>query len=410
MAVHHWKSGMTGAWSTPANWFSGTVPAPGDIAVFNAGSHGADLVTGDASIGEVLVGGFLPVTFAGQLSISGRPGVTGAQSLVVDHGGTAVIQGAITAQSLIDIGETSAGTLVLAGGQVSTTGTIVIGDSASANGTVSITGTSKLTAATLVVGNHGYGTLTIYTGLGPFGSDDVSARIYVGASAGSHGVINLISGDLVGDGSGIVIGGGGTGQVIVGAQGGIYGGYDVAAHGEIRMEGGFLGGFFGTVEAGGLIDGYGQLPTSQVVNDGVIRANGDLLLNSSAQGNGPGTISGQGMLEVGSHATLDATNVRLSGQTVQFLAPTGTLDVSSHFTAGTPISGFQIGDVIRPSEALSAITFNAQSEVLSLFDNGAAVGSLGFSGSFAGTQFVLGHDAQGATITLAANSATHAIG
>src|SRR5579872_1099898 len=98
MATRSWVVGANGTFSfnSPANWLYGVAPGPVDIAQFNTSD--TDTVTGNATIGELLV-------TLGQINLTGSYAITRAQPTEI----SIAPDGANFAELVIQQGATVAG-------------------------------------------------------------------------------------------------------------------------------------------------------------------------------------------------------------------------------------------------------------------------------------------------------------
>ncbi len=259
------------------------------------GSGTASVAAGGAlgSLGWIDVGGGGDT---GTLSVTGR--VDAGGSLVIGTGGggagrvTIGAGGVLTLGSLQPLGASlvlglsgSAGTLAVSGGQVNA-GTIVVGAGTGGTGAVTLSGVGAgVTAQTILDGVAGAGTMSVGAGATLAASQAVTI--------GAAGVLALQSGG------------------VSAAQ----------------------------IANAGQIDGAGSLGAAALVNTGTIDALGGSLGIA-------GGISGSGTLAIGANGNL-LLGGSVAGQTIDFLANTGTLTIQAPAQFGTgTIVGFVAGDRI----------------------------------------------------------------
>jgi fibronectin-binding autotransporter adhesin len=129
---------------------------------------------------------------------------------------------------------------------------------------------------------------------------------------------------------------------------------------------------------------------SYLTNDGTIDTGAGLV--SSA-----GRVQGTGKMEIGAAGTLSLLQGALSGEKVDFLATTGSLDLTQpRFFTGV-IEGFggsdQIDLVNTPATGFSY----SPSHVLTVQNGSQTVAALRFAGSYTQSDFALGSDGHGGT-------------
>jgi hypothetical protein len=110
-----------------------------------------------------------------------------------------------------------------------------------------------------------------------------------------------------------------------------------------------------------------------------------------------GRVSGVGAVEIGQAGVLDLLHGAVKGQTVDFLAGTGRLDLQAASSFDGAIAGFRVGDRIdlvdTPADSLAF-----RQGVLTVRDGGSRVASLHFAGSYSTASFVLSSDHHGGSL------------
>jgi hypothetical protein len=128
-----------------------------------------------------------------------------------------------------------------------------------------------------------------------------------------------------------------------------------------------------------------------VTNAGTIDAASGLATISQA-------VTGSGTLAIGATGTLDLQAGAGAGQSTDFLASTGTLDLSNPLQFLGPIAGFGGSDVIN-LEGTFETGYSFANGTLTLTDNNVTVASLQFSGSYTQQSFSVGLGHAGTVIT-----------
>lgn len=146
-----------------------------------------------------------------------------------------------------------------------------------------------------------------------------------------------------------------------------------------------------TVAAGGALRNVGTLSFLGVVtNNGMIDAPSGLIGFASA-------VAGTGTLEVGAMGTLSLLAGSSAGQTVDFLAGTGLMDLTQAISFDGYIDGFGAGDQIDLVNTAET-SFHYAAGVLTVKDGTASVASLHFTGSYTTGSFTLMGDHHGGTL------------
>jgi hypothetical protein len=108
-------------------------------------------------------------------------------------------------------------------------------------------------------------------------------------------------------------------------------------------------------------------------------------------------LSGTGTLEVGSAGTVSLLKGAAAGQTVNFLAGTGLLDLTKPIDFKGLIGGFGASDQIDLLKT-NETSFSYAGGVLTVLDGKKTEASLHFSGSYTQTDFTLTSDGHGGTL------------
>ena len=186
----------------------------------------------------------------------------------------------------------------------------------------------------------------------------------------------------------------GTGLLDVGANGYVgvnTGTLSVAGGSQIALAGGYIAASTATVSQGALVAGAGSFGVNSLTNNGEIRAMGFLVVG--------GDISGTGTLEIGTGGTL-LLNTVFSQGAIDFIGTHATLQVGQFPSIHAPLADFLPTDRILAAY-VDSVSFNAQTDQLTLYSGGSAEGTLTFTGDLSGYTF---HDTYGSnsvgTITI----------
>lgn len=420
-------AGATGALGIAAGGLvrlAGSAFANAALAVGDAGS-GSVSVSGagallDMTAGPVAVGvrggaGTLTVANGGTVVAAGlRVGLGGRGTLSIGAGGTLSVgpDPAGLGGLAIGVGAAVAGqsggsgtASIAAGGFVRSLGRIDVGGGGD-SGTLSVAGSLEA-GGSMVIGTgtgSGAGRVTIGAGgvltlaagtglaLGLPGSSGTLAVSGVGATlnagnaavtvgAGGSGLLSVSGGQArIGT---LVAGAGatGTGTISVGAGAmlAVSQAMTIGAAGVLTLQSANVSA--GQIANAGQIGGAGTLTAAGLLNTGTVTALGGALVV-------PGSISGAGTLAVGANGNLLLGGAVGAGQTIAFLANTGTLTIQSptQFAAGT-IAGFGPGDrIVVVSATPPSQSWDAASGTLRLVGNGQSV-TLHVAGSHTSAEF-----------------------
>ena len=324
-----------------------------DIAQLSGGS-GAAAVSGTksllANIGRFVVGD----AGLGSLSISGGATVTTTPA----SGSGAVIANAAAASDssvnvsgagsnwqvggLLDVGVAASGVLTVGNGATVTAGSLDAANSAAAVAQISVTGTGSalIVAAAATVADDGTGVLSVLDGA------TVSAQsLTIGSQTDSSGAL-VVSGD----GSKLSISGSlnigtalGTGDLTVG-PGAVVNASVVNLQGGVVLEGGLLDPTVYIENGGSTTGGFGTIASDYILLEGTILSNGSksgketevvegtIVGGGTANIKGSVSVNGPGILQIGTHDTIELTGAVLNAPTTTFtdnLTPTGTYSVNN---------------------------------------------------------------------------------
>jgi hypothetical protein len=142
---------------------------------------------------------------------------------------------------------------------------------------------------------------------------------------------------------------------------------------------------------GGVLIGSGSMVfMGSAANNGTIDAAGGSAVFNTA-------VSGTGTLEVGPTGTLSLLAGAGAGQTVDFLAGTGLVDLSTPLAFGGTIAGFGGGDVIDLIGTPES-SFSYANNTLTVLNGTTEVAALKFAGAYQQSDFSLGSDGSGGTL------------
>ncbi len=162
------------------------------------------------------------------------------------------------------------------------------------------------------------------------------------------------------------------------------------------------------VTATGTLSGFGTVTTT-LINDGVVSASGGTLAFLHAATNdgtidaGTGAVSfvvaveGTGRLQVGAAGTLSLLHGAAAGQTLDFTAAGGLVDLAAADYFKATIENFAAGDridLINTAETSYAYAAG----ILTVQDNGATVAALHFAGAYTQSDFALNADGHTGTV------------
>ncbi len=324
-----------------------------DIAQLSGGSGAATVsgvqsllanvgrfVVGDAGLGLLaILAGATVITSPGTGSgavIANAAAASGSEVNVSGAGSNWQIGG------LLDVGVAGSGALSLSGGATVTAGSLDAANSAAAVAQISVTGTGSalIVAAAATVADDGTGVLSVLDGA------TVSAQsLTIGSQTDSSGAL-VVSGD----GSKLSISGSlnigtalGTGDLTVG-PGAVVNASVVNLQGGVVLEGGLLDPTVYIENGGSTTGGFGTIASDYILLEGTILSNGSksgketevvegtIVGGGTANIKGSVSVNGPGILQIGTHDTIELTGAVLNAPTTTFtdnLTPTGTYTVNN---------------------------------------------------------------------------------
>jgi len=365
----------------------GAFESSGAIAVENAGSMLE--VRGALNVGYDGPGN-LAVSSGGQVMVDGTDAValglgSGSGTISVTGKGSSFNCG----NSPFLVGYYGVGHLtVSAGGSLNSSGSDNYGVAAatlgweagpdgSSSGTASVTGAGSLwtISGELVVGNAGTGTLDIGTG------GEVSAgSLATSASAAAHISLSATGSELVVTGNAL-LGGTALTNISIGAGSKLMaGGTITLTDSRVALSGGTLtAGSTIVVGQSQAISGYGTITATTLDNNSAITARGGTLAFI-------GGINAEGHLEIGGGSTLYLDGYVIAGQTAQFQAATGTLQIGMPTEFGAVIADFVKGDVID-LVGIAGKSLSFSGHTLTVLETSGATLGLNFGGTYSSASF-----------------------
>jgi T5SS/PEP-CTERM-associated repeat protein len=392
-----------------------------DVGQVSGGSGGIT-VTGTQSVlsntGKFIVGdgglGTLTVASGGTL-ITSPGGVGGLAGLVIAAtagaaGSSVGVTGAgsqVNVTGLLDVGVGGSGALEIDGGATVTAATLDAGNVATAIGLIGVSdpGSEMIVSGSATVADDGTGVLSVLNGA-TFSAQSLT----IGSQTESSGAL-VVSGN----GSMLSIAGelnigtaAGTGDLTVG-PGATVNASVVNLQGGVVLEGGVLDPTVYIENGGSTTGGYGTVASDFILLEGTILSNGGesgkqtevvrgtLVGGGTADIKGSVSVNGPGILQIGTHDTIELTGAVLNAATTTFtdnLTPTGTYTVNNSVIdvvfqdstgvlqldniggfAGT-VATWHAGDAfVATSETLSALAANGNT--LTVHDSGPNAGAGG---------------------------------
>jgi collagen type I/II/III/V/XI/XXIV/XXVII alpha len=300
-------------------------------------------VVGDAGVGS------LSIT-AGATVITTPGGVGGLAGAVVANG-TAASGSSVNVSGtgsnwqvsgLLDVGVAGSGALQVSGGATVAASSLDAANGASAVAQVSLAGagTEMLVTNDATVADDGTGVLSILSGA------TFSARsLTIGSQTDSSGALVVSgNGSLLSVSGELNIGTAlGTGDLTVG-PGAVVNAAVVNLQGGVVLEGGLLDPTVYIENGGSTTGGFGTIASDFILLEGTILSNGSksgkqtevvqgtLVGGGTATINGSVSVNGPGILQIGTHDTIELTGAVLNALTTTFtdnLTPTGTYSVNN---------------------------------------------------------------------------------
>jgi fibronectin-binding autotransporter adhesin len=361
---------------------SGVIAASGGVLQLTGTLNEVGTLAATAgSVLDLTAGGSLshPITGAGTLELGGAYTMSGASvaiaTVAVDAG--ASVSGNGTVQGLVaDAGtlNASGGTLTLAGGifgggTVSAASGAVLrvtkgsnfGGTIAGAGTVAIGAVTTLaTGASLSVANL-IETANLTQGSSTNLANATGNRFTITAGAGRTVKLIRTGSDTFTNSGSFIANGAGTADVSPA----------LINHGNITVGSGTLAFLYNLTNAGTIDVASGALSSALMVG-------------------------GAGTIEIGATGTASLTRGAVGGQTVDFQAMTGSLDLSLPLDFKGMIAGFggaDLIDLIKTPET----GYSYSGGVLNVQNGDTAVAALHFVGSYSQSNFVLGPDGHGGT-------------
>jgi hypothetical protein len=379
--------------------------------------HGGASLSGYGTITGAISDGGAITAAGGRLILAGP--LSGTGNLAASAGATLALSGG----GMLSLGISGAGTLQLTGAytlgaRAPSTASLVLSAGSSLSGagklnaSVTDNGTLLATGGTLTLarGISGGGTLSVSAGstlsLGAAGSFsgavtgagevDIAANLSLGGAASLSATDIVLSANLVqagGDSVNILAGNmltlsAAAGHVVSVQGAGTdrlsnAGSLAAAGAGSAKVSEAFVNTALVTSSAATLSF------LGAATNDGIVTAASGLTEFSALLG-------GNGALQIGAEGTLSLLAGALGGQTVDFLASTGALDLTKPASFLGTISGFGGSDAIELVKTKET-SFGFSHGALTVMDGKATVATLDFAGSYTTSDFALGSDGHGGT-------------
>ncbi len=319
-----------------------------DVATV-AGASDAITVSGTKSL--LSSTGLFTVGDAGLGSLSiGLGGSVSAASVLVANaasssGSSADVSGAgsqLNVSGLLQVGAAAAGSMQLANGAVATLGTLDAGLSAAAVADISVSGagTDLTVTGAATVADDGTGVLSVLNG-----ASFSAQSLTIGNQTDSSGAL-VVSGDnttLTVAGQLNIGTALGTGDLTVG-PGAAVNAAVVNLQGGVVLEGGVLDPTVYIENGGSTTGGFGTIASDFILLEGTILSNGSksgketevvqgtIVGGGTADIKGSVSVNGPGILQIGTHDTIELSGPVLNAATTTFtdnLTPTGTYSVNN---------------------------------------------------------------------------------
>ena len=329
---------MSGLQITQTNGLSGDVLVTGARSLL---SNAGRFLVGNSGVGslEVEAGGTVVTTpFTGEdgLVVANISSASGSSVDVTGFGSTLQVGGSLV------VGLGGIGGLSVTGGATVSTDALDAGVSAAAAGQVSVSGaaTSLTVGGAATVADDGSGVLSVLNG-----ATFAAASLTIGSQGDSSGAV-VVSGA----GSVIQLSGAlnvgtalGTGDLTVG-PGAVVNASVINLQGGVVLEGGLLDPTVFIENGGSTTGGFGTVSSQFILLEGTILSNGSksgketevvqgtVVGGGTATINGSVSINGPGILQIGTHDTIELTGAVLNVATTTFidnLTPAGTYSVNN---------------------------------------------------------------------------------
>ena len=338
MAIINWVGGASGSFNNKFNWSPQQVPNGTSDVLINPTSAATVTTSNDNTVNSLRMNSHSTLDVAGTYSFTVKDVPDGANPT-----GTSSSAGTINLASNADL---------YLSGTFDNSGVLM----SPANSDVWVTGKLDNTGSVRQSGDLHLGNST---GAG-------TAINETGATYSMHGAVDIINGGVAGssftNNGNFERTGSGSSDVSLA----------FINHSNLRVGSGamhFLGG---------------------LTNTGAMTAAGALLQIQRA-------IAGKGMLDVGSGGNISLSTGADTGQTVDFLAATGKLELGTPSAFAGTIAGFTHGDLIDLL-GKSATSFSFANSVLTVKNGATTVASLHFAGNYSSSNFQLGSDGHNGTL------------
>jgi len=292
------------------------------------------LMIGDQGVGALMIQAGGTVTAGAGVVIANSATADGSEVDLIGTGS------GLTVSGLLDVGAGGSGALWIESGAVVSAATLDAATLASADAQIDLSGAgSELTVSgAATVADDGTGVMSVLNG-----ASFTASSLTIGALADSSGAL-VVSGD----GSLLSISGQlnvgtalGTGDLTVG-PGAVVNASVVNLLGGVVLEGGVLDPTVYIENGGSTTGGFGTIASDFILLEGTILSNGSktgkqtevvqgtLVGGGTADINGSVSVNGPGILQIGTHDTIELTGAVLNAATTTFtdnLTPTGTYSV-----------------------------------------------------------------------------------
>ena len=306
-------------------------------------SNTGEFVVGDGGLGGLSIqGGGTVITTPGTVAgiagavIANTTGASGSSVNVSGAGSNWQVGG------LLDVGVAGSGVLELSNGATVTTGSLDAANSAAAIGQISVSGSGSELSVTnaATVADDGTGVLSVLSGA-TFSAQSLT----IGSQTDSSGALVVSgNGSLLSISGQLNIGTAlGTGDLTVG-PGAVVNAAVVNLQGGVVLEGGLLDPTVYIENGGSTTGGFGTIASDFILLEGTILSNGGkagkqtevvqgtLVGGGTADIKGSVSVNGPGILQIGTHDTIELTGAVLNAATTTFtdnLTPTGTYSVNN---------------------------------------------------------------------------------
>ena len=377
------------------------VVGAGSVSVSYVYAAGALLATGLTAGSVVIASGSLSLAASGSTMSAGAI-TLGAQSVIGSSVPASYDPGATAGISL------AGGTAMTAGAIAVTQGSIVVNGTGAhlmASGLVSLGATGVAPAGGASYAFDSLGAVTV-TGGGVFAAasfTEIVGAISVDGAGSRFSIQGILTLGLAGAGSSLAVTNGGlaqSGSVVIAAPAASNPGpaavstpsVSVDAASAIEVGSGIAAAGTITIDAGRSIASVTDAGiTGAIVDNGVLSATGGNLTLT-------GNVSGTGQISIGHNGVVTMNGNIAAGNAITFTDAAATLVIGTNPVTGracaiaAPISGFQFGDSIVFSSAVSSVAYASYATnlgKLTLINRGVEVASLTLIGNYTAVSFVL---------------------